>query len=937
MNALRTAITTLRELVGKYAPMLSKLRLSLVVEAVGRGIHGFLFIPDDEVHTPKPDYSNLSLPQQLIKRAVDSFDLKMVFLLMLLFLAFSFRHVFADLPYLIAEKKFIAFDELIPIFDLQTQFFDQISQGFSPLTSTNEIRIRYSALTTWTRYAPIIFFSLLLMNALSYTLMVYATKRFLSISSYLRETITERKRLFVAMVVNFPLFILLLYAKVTHYYTLIFGLALLYLAFELTLEMFLTKTSLKKKAFLVFLLVLFNPAVHYHLLYYGVTAFVWIFFLGAAVMRKLPFKRFVGVTALYTIICAVSIGAYAFFLFGAGSVYSTSNLNNVAPVNFFLLENSSTSIDHVIGLDLYSPVDNFYYQSYLPPETNMLNGVFIVMALLPLIFILGSRFINRWDKIDKLNHLYLPVMYLSLFSVYMALGLTFDGTIHSLLIDNIDSPFFQSTIGALVLKAFQTFVSVIRFPHRFQLVYLMTLAFNASLGLLLLQNAVRNSIITIELRRPLSLIGAIFTKRTFYYMVLILLICIPFLNNVLYTTVLASGNWNGIFQPFAVDGEEILKEIIQEDEDVFVAPYLEHNNFIINEKGYRHKFIDKFWIYLLNEEGSYYGLGGDALNKLNSFLFLRAALYEDEWWVKILRDQGFEYLLFIKDTESELFDIDRSIDKAVEANSTIKQVSDFDRFRLYRIDPTIAQDEIIVSLNWQNYIKLMNENSRLNQNTFTYQFNVNAQQLDDRLIMTDDPQWIRQYVEVIEHPERTTYIPLEQLTFRKNVFPSSQYQASVISMLNLLSENPQFNKIGIPFPSVMLKTTNLYSGISGQLDVTIPLKVDSACSLYLNSINTDNDLEFVINQNGEPVSRVQLELDRSHPEYNDVSFTKLDLPDLEPGEYEITMEKKDENAMVFNYLLCSDKEYQADLQLQLDEKITLSNDQILEIYSKQNQ
>ncbi|KXK27018.1 MAG: hypothetical protein TR69_WS6001001044 [candidate division WS6 bacterium OLB20] len=231
----------------------------------------------------------------------------------------------------------------------------------------------------------------------------------------------------------------------------------------------------------------------------------------------------------------------------------------------------------------------------------------------------------------------------------------------------------------------------------------------------------------------------------------------------------------------------------------------------------------------------------------------------------------------------------------------------------------------------------MNENSRLNRNTFTYQFNVTGEDLGQRRIMTDDPQFVKQYVEVIEHPERAHYIPLEQLTFRKNVYPASQYQASVISMLNLLSENPQFNKIGIPFPSVLLKTTNLYSGISGRMSVTVPLKSQEPCSLYLNSINTDNTVEFIVyNSKDEPVARTEVQLKRKHPQDNDVSFTKLDLPELEAGSYTIGVEKKDENAMVYNYLLCSDRSYREGLNLTLDEKITLSNDQILEIYSKQD-
>src|SRR5687768_11307652 len=89
------------------------------------------------------------------------------FLVFLVLHIVIFRSVIFNIIDIWSGDKIVAAEELIPIFDFKSQYLDQLREGYSPLTDNYELRIRYSALTTWVRHHNILPVALVVMNALS--------------------------------------------------------------------------------------------------------------------------------------------------------------------------------------------------------------------------------------------------------------------------------------------------------------------------------------------------------------------------------------------------------------------------------------------------------------------------------------------------------------------------------------------------------------------------------------------------------------------------------------------------------------------------------------------------------------------------------------------------------------------------------------------------
>jgi hypothetical protein len=856
------------------------------------------------------------------------FGYKWSFLLMTLFLAFSFRAALIDIPNQIRGESFIAFDELIPIFDMQSQYLDQFTQGYSPLTNTNEIRIRYSAMSTWTRYYPIITLSLIIVNAISFLIFVYTSKRIIDLFfTYAR--ISRSSKLLLATVVNFPIFIILLYNKVTHYYTLILGAALFALAIELTLELLFAKKFRDGGLLVLFLLVLLNPAVHYHLLFYVFAAFV----IALAIIINIVFRQqrlkdsLISLTKLI-VICVLSAVLYSMFLFSNNSAYTADNLNSLAAVNVSLIDNSSTTLDHVLSLDMYSPLDNYLYQQYLPAQARVANMGILLISILALFMLLVPAIRKRLGIIDtKLAKVIVLVLFLALaMSIYFAVGLTFEGSVYSLLVNNIASPFFNTPIGKLVLTIGQTFVQVIRFPHRFQFIYLVALSLLASITAACVYIIAGKVITRFYSRRQFIRLSIIIAAVG--YMTL------PFMGTNLFSTMIGSGNWNGAFDPIELSQYRQIRDIIPKDGKVFYAPYLEFNKFVNDGDDIPHRFIDKFWLYLFNHDSSYYGLGGDVKNKLNAFLFYRAALFEDSWWLKVLRDQDFKYLVMIKNATSETFDSDNSVEASIVSNSSLRKLYESDNFILYTFEEPAEAEQLNIMLDWPNYIKLMNENSPLNRQKFEYPFNKIGSQLSGQQILTDDSNNLKYMVEAFEVPKSVSHVSGTELTFRKDVYSASYYQASVLSMLSILDNDIANNKIGIPFPSVMMKSLHQYAGSTKPFATEITIQANNRCSLIFSGSYTDNKVKFTLRKNGNTLAEAEHEL-KSATDKNDIQFTKLELPELESGKYTLLFDKLDSSPLLVNYVLCSNPEYQNNLKLTKQDNYTLSNGKILSIFKKE--
>ena len=117
----------------------------------------------------------------------------------------------------------ISGSELVPFFNPQSQLFDQAKGDFSELTNGYEFRVRYSFLTTWVRHYKVLPFALLFM------LPAIVWSAYLITSWFIARVFTQLSRVAIYAGTAFPtalIYLITIYAKITHFYTLVLGLCL---------------------------------------------------------------------------------------------------------------------------------------------------------------------------------------------------------------------------------------------------------------------------------------------------------------------------------------------------------------------------------------------------------------------------------------------------------------------------------------------------------------------------------------------------------------------------------------------------------------------------------------------------------------------------------------------------------------------------------------
>ena len=98
----------------------------------------------------------------------------------------------------------------------------------------------------------------------------------------------------------------------------------------------------------------------------------------------------------------------------------------------------------------------------------------------------------------------------------------------------------------------------------------------------------------------------------------------PFLANEPYRKVYGSGDFNGFAAAYPVDELAEVKDALEglPQSKTVVLPPTETAKLVVGSDGVAHKFIDKFYIYYLDQPSFYYGLTGDSTNKFEFFLLL---------------------------------------------------------------------------------------------------------------------------------------------------------------------------------------------------------------------------------------------------------------------------------------------------------------------------
>lgn len=296
---------------------------------------------------------------------------------------FIFRDVLFGLVDIMNGTTVVNGDELVPFFNPQSQFLDQAKGDFSELTNGFEFRVRYSFLTTWVRHYRVLPFAILFM------LPAIAWAAYLTTAWFINKVFVRLSTVSVYAGTAFPtglIYLIMIYAKITHFYTLVMGLCLMTISALVMLDALLfEERTWRRRMLLSCVVALLNPAVHYLVLFslfMSLTVFTllvgecsrWIREGGFArlVRRRLGATRAVAkaantsagerirrmsstttgrcVTAmgLLLLIALVPYGLFVKFV----ALRGVPNLAETVPGDYYFIKDASVSLVHVLSWDL---------------------------------------------------------------------------------------------------------------------------------------------------------------------------------------------------------------------------------------------------------------------------------------------------------------------------------------------------------------------------------------------------------------------------------------------------------------------------------------------------------------------------------------------------------------------------------------------------------
>ncbi|QWT24309.1 hypothetical protein KPL76_02510 [Subtercola sp. PAMC28395] len=443
---------------------------------------------------------------------------------------FVFRDVLFAIPSVLNGTAVIGGDELVPFFNPRSQLLEQAAGQFNELVNGYEFRVRYAFLTTWVRYYKVLPFAILIVIPA----MFWGT--YLTVARFMDKVFTSLSSQSIYLATAFPvalIYLIMVYSKVTHFYTLILGLVMMTIS-SMWMLYALLFAGRKWKRYMVLssFVTLLNPAVHYLILFslfFGITILVLIvgqvglwMRLGGPRRLRWPWQwrwrrrwrspvtvwresaggeplslRSVGaglarlrkkITAFTTkasdtvlgrslfagvIFVLIAIIPYALFVKYV-ALAGVTNLSDTVPGDFYFIQDASVSWLHMLSWDLAGITDKILFGDYLAKVPRYPDAVYTVLLFIPLF--VGP--IRRRLFPTRPHRQLLGVIYVAIaFALWATIGYgeplwlpTFHRTLAALAITANNS---HSVIGNFVVTIAGTIVQVLRFPHRFQLILFM--------------------------------------------------------------------------------------------------------------------------------------------------------------------------------------------------------------------------------------------------------------------------------------------------------------------------------------------------------------------------------------------------------------------------------------------------------------------------------
>ncbi|WP_022880392.1 hypothetical protein [Microbacterium sp. B19] len=693
-----------------------------------------------------------------------------------------FRDVLFAIPSVLRGDAVIAGDELVPFFNWHSQLLDQAAGQFNELVNGYEFRVRYAFLTTWLRYYTVLPFAILIVIPALFWV------AYLTVARFMDKVFTSLSSQAIYLATFFPvslIYLIMVYAKITHFYTLVLGLVLMTIS-SLWMLYALLFAGRKWKRWMVIaaLATLFNPAIHYLVLFslfFAITIVTllvgeigkWIRTGGPRRLHRLPGRvrtlvlhggrwkrlrawfgrwsltttgRIVWAIFIYGLITLIPYALFVKYVALAG----VSNLSDTVPGDFYFIQDASVSWLHELSWDLAGITDKILFGDYLAKVPRYPDAVYTLLLFVPL----AVPWVRRRLFRSRPHRQLLGVLIVAIvFALWATIGYgeplwfpTFHRTLAALAITANES---HSAIGNLVVTAAGTVVQILRFPHRFQLILFMLAPLVMSLTLALFIDVVSGRWLAPRRgraarrrqappsARPKDPVRV--RARSELLISLLATACIgavfftPFWSNNPYRSVFGSGNMAGFLAPFPLhDLQELKQELnaLPEGKTV-VLPPTETAKLVQDANGVDHKFIDKFFIYYLDKPSYYYGLTGDVKNKFDFFLILRGLYYQQDWWINVARDIQIKYIVVNRKIHSNngvgaeyLPNVESYVEPGLQRlKGDVELRFQNDSYALYEItdQPHADRETILVDSSWQTYLNLVFNRRNLSR-CYTFQY-----------------------------------------------------------------------------------------------------------------------------------------------------------------------------------------------------------------------
>lgn len=812
-----------------------------------------------------------------------------IFGVFLLLHVFTFRGILSDFTAYKNNDASIVREELVPFFNYSDQY---MPSGASDLTGSDEFRVTYAFWSAWVRQNAILPYALVIMNTISAFVLFYA---FYRLGRHFAGT-HQRRMLYASAMGALVIHGVLLYSKIAHFYTLILGFSMFALSYSLVLEQMFSHPKLRLgNIAAVAALALFNPAVHYHVIFYLALFLTLLLQPVIAWITKLqpiwkPFKR----NALYALILLV-LTAIPYMVFVHYAIPSTDEVFNQIPVNYWMIYYSSVPLNFLFSLDTYGHVDHYLYGDYLAPVPRVLM-ILVYITTLP-VFVMLVRGKNRSNQHQK--HLLFTLLALLLLSMWMSLGYR-GGVVYSFheALGNV-ALFAASHTGAvasMVGDLLSVFINVLRFPHRFEFIVFYAVGLLFSLGVFVIFSYLR--------KQKVQTVGAVFITG--------LILLIPLFGMHDYRSTFLNGDFGGFLKPYRVpkDLKDIKQILAQRDNDkLFIMPSLESGREVRRD-GQGYTFLDKYYIFYLDQKSVYYGSGANTDNKIASFMVYRAIAYDQSWWEDMLiRDLGVTDVLVPKDVHSRknvvtyIPGIEPKISAALDKSSKFTKVYSGQRYDLYRakqgVDP--GKPAVLADYSWKNFLKTINEPHDTSSKLYFPIYLQKFLDQKDKVIATDSPE--RAFYTVLSSQKDKRFLPSSNvLPFSSDLVASSNFTFNSLSLSTLYDRNNSYNYAKEVVPSLLNTPTTQFVGVTPHNNAKLFVKTKVAKTqtyrLALHAASRDDTVTAMVD--GKKVVFHRLPLDNGKKEYADFSFYTADIH-LTKGKHRFEFSKVN-NTLLIEYM-----------------------------------